>query len=745
MPATRTLSAHFRQRLPNDPGLSSLLRAIRAALVIPAAFAVAKLGIRDVQVTTFVAFGCFALLVMANFGGPRRPRAAAYVATVLVGTVLVVLGTLASSVVWVAVLCMLLVGFWIQFVGVFGGYVAAAQTALLLSFVLSVSVPASAGAVGPRLAGWLMAGIVSTLAGVYFWPRYERLYLRAKAAEACRALARLINARRHMSETSDLTPDEEAARDAVEAVRRQYKSAPKRPAGPTRRDRAFVELLTELERTLDFATRSFRLQSRPVHPCLGEGNRLAAAVERTLESSADVLMGGSPPELSTLDTARLTHRQALDQWAEGALRAGSASEEVLAGLDADHWLRVVSYLALVIGTNAVIAAGGQVEDGIALPAGTPRPGRIRPVLRIVRTIRAHLAPTSGVLHQSLRVGIGLALAVLLARELQLQHAFWVVLGTLSVLRSNAFGTGRTTVEALAGTVIGVTVGALFTLVFGATSPILWVALPVAVLLATYASSTISFLVGQAAFTVLVIILFNLIAPVGWQVGLVRIEDIAAGVGVSVVIGLLLWPRGARGAFGVAVAGLYRAVASFLAPSFDRVLASGSAEDVSVGRRLAVQARERADEAFGLYLNERGAKPLDPQAAAALVAAGTNAMMVGDLLDLIADMGYRVQDTGDGVMALRAQAQLMLARLVQLADQLDGRTSALLSGTEVSNDALRAAALASLQRWRVNPASGESAVAAVIAGEWIQQLGELTSELEAPVSRAVEGAHVPWWR
>jgi uncharacterized membrane protein YccC len=367
------------------------------------------------------------------------------------------------------------------------------------------------------------------------------------------------------------------------------------------------------------------------------------------------------------------------------------------------------------------------------------------VIRIVRTIRAHLAPTSGVLHQSLRVGIGLALAVLLARELQLQHAFWVVLGTLSVLRSNAFGTGRTTVEALAGTVIGVTVGALFTLVFGATSPILWVALPVAVLLATYASSTISFLVGQAAFTVLVIILFNLIAPVGWQVGLVRIEDIAAGVGVSVVIGLLLWPRGARGAFGVAVAGLYRAVASFLAPSFDRVLASGSAEDVSVGRRLAVQARERADEAFGLYLNERGAKPLDPQAAAALVAAGTNAMMVGDLLDLIADMGYRVQDTGDGVMALRAQAQLMLARLVQLADQLDGRTSALLSGTEVSNDALRAAALASLQRWRVNPASGESAVAAVIAGEWIQQLGELTSELEAPVSRAVEGAHVPWWR
>ena len=121
------------------------------------------------------------------------------------------------------------------------------------------------------------------------------------------------------------------------------------------------------------------------------------------------------------------------------------------------------------------------------------------------------------------------------------------------------------------------------------------------------------------------------------------------------------------------------------------------------------------------------------------------MIVGDLLDLIAGMGYQVQDPGDGVIALRAQAQLMLAGLVRLADQLDRRTSALLSGAGVSDEALREAALSSLERWRDNPAEGESAVAAVIAGEWIQQLGELASELEDPVSRAVEGARVPWWR
>lgn len=737
--------ARFMSWLPDDPGFSSLRRATRAAIVIPAAFAFAKLVIGDLQVTTFVAFGCFALLVMADFGGTRRPRAAAYVTTSIIGAALVVLGTLASPVAWVGALLMLLVGFCIQLAGVFGGYVAAAQTTLLLSFVLAVSVPASSGAVGPRLVGWLIAGVVSTLSGVFIWPRFERLNLRSKAAEACRALAQFIGAQRHGQDGGELAHDQEVARATVEAVRRQYTATPKRPAGPARRDRAFVELLTELERTLDFVTRPFRLEQVAVHPCIAEGDQLASAVVRTLEASADVLTGGAPPDLQMLNQARLAHRAALDRWAADALRTGVPPEDVLAGLDVDHGLRVISYLALAIGTNAIIATGGQVGDEMELPAGTPRVGRTRPLIRIVRTLSTHLSPTSPVLHQSLRVGVGLALAVLLARVLRLDHGFWVVLGTLSVLRSNAFGTGRTTLEALVGTIIGFGVGALFTLLVGATSLVLWIALPVAVFLATYAASAISFVVGQAAFTVLVIILFNLISPVGWRVGLVRVEDVAVGVGVSVIAGLLLWPRGARGELGTAVAGLYRSVAAYLASAFDGVLDPNSPENVRVRRRAAVRARDRSGEAFDQFLQERGTKPLDPETAASLVAAGTHAIIVGDLLISIADMGYRVQDSSDATHVLRTQAQLMLASFLRLADRLDGSTSALLSGARVSDEVLREVALSFLRAWREHPAEGRSALAAVIASEWLQQLGELTDDLEAPVARAVEAAHVPWWR
>src|SRR5579871_4730323 len=64
---------------PRDPGSSALRRAARAALVIPLALAFALFILRDAQMTIYVSFGCFALLVLGDFGGLRRPRAAAYV------------------------------------------------------------------------------------------------------------------------------------------------------------------------------------------------------------------------------------------------------------------------------------------------------------------------------------------------------------------------------------------------------------------------------------------------------------------------------------------------------------------------------------------------------------------------------------------------------------------------------------------------------------------------------------------
>jgi uncharacterized membrane protein YccC len=158
------------------------------------------------------------------------------------------------------------------------------------------------------------------------------------------------------------------------------------------------------------------------------------------------------------------------------------------------------------------------------------------------------------LQNTIRGAAGLGLAVLIANLSGVQHAFWVVLGTLSVLRSNALSTGQNVLGGLLGTVAGFVVGAVVVALVGTNTTLLWLLLPPAVLLAGLAPAAISFAAGQAAFTLTLLILFNILAPEGWQIGLVRIEDVALGSAVSLAVGLLFWPRGAGGALGKALAG-----------------------------------------------------------------------------------------------------------------------------------------------------------------------------------------------
>ena len=154
--------------------------------------------------------------------------------------------------------------------------------------------------------------------------------------------------------------------------------------------------------------------------------------------------------------------------------------------------------------------------------------------------------------------------MLIANLSGVQHAFWVVLGMLSVLRSNALNTGQNVLRGLLGTVAGFVIGAGLIELVGTNQTLLWFLLPVVILLAGIAPAAISFAAGQAAFTLTLVILYNIIAPAGWRVGLLRVEDIAIGCGVSLLVGVLFWPRGAAVALRTALAEAYTDSARYLA-------------------------------------------------------------------------------------------------------------------------------------------------------------------------------------
>jgi len=93
---------------------------------------------------------------------------------------------------------------------------------------------------------------------------------------------------------------------------------------------------------------------------------------------------------------------------------------------------------------------------------------------------------------------------------------------------------------------------------------------------------------------------------------VRIEDVAIGAGVSLVVGVLFWPRGAAPALRQALAQAYADGAGYLASTVGFGMSHGGPSTPAPPARADAAARaaaasRRLDDAFRTYLAERGAK------------------------------------------------------------------------------------------------------------------------------------------
>ena len=134
----------------------------------------------------YALFGAVSHLVFGDYGGPPGHRAAAYLTTTVGGLVLICAGTAVSDNYVGAAIATVVVGFGLTLAGVVGPAVVQLRTPLLLAFVLPASTSASFGDVGPRLGGWLFAGVVSLVAAFVLLPRRNDLaVVTSAAADAC--------------------------------------------------------------------------------------------------------------------------------------------------------------------------------------------------------------------------------------------------------------------------------------------------------------------------------------------------------------------------------------------------------------------------------------------------------------------------------------------------------------------------------------------------------------------------------
>jgi uncharacterized membrane protein YccC len=627
----------------SDPGHFALKNAVRAAIVVPTAFALGLKVFELPQMALFAAFGSIGFLVFVEFGGTRGARFLAYLGVLATGAVTISLGTLCSHTTWLAVVVMALLGFAILFSGVIDGYFAAASLVLILTFVIAAMVQADPGEIPARLAGWGTAGLLSITAIFCLWPTRPPDQLRRGTAKAIDALAELLEATAAAHQSGPPSDAEEErlaqlavdAYDGVVAARNGFVALPHRPSGVGGRTAALGRLIDDLDW---FDTRA-REQPAPAGVSSGfaaERAAVEATVPKVLRLAAERLRANDPgddgAELRGLrDDHAAIGRAFLAEIREHRVEDDSA--RVTAELNEAFRLRGLAFAALQIGRHAVQAAGG---TGPPEPTLTPSRAGLRQGRRIAlrqsrRIADSHARMNSVWLRNSVRGAVGLALAVLVAKVTDTQNGFWVVLGTISVLRSSALATGTTVVEAITGTVIGIVVGGLLVWAIGAHTWLLWTVFPFAVLLGAYSPRAISFTAGQAAFTVVIVVLFNLLNPVGWSVGLIRIEDIAIGCAVSLVTGFLFWPRGAADVLRQAIGGAYETAARYLDGTIATMLGAPRAAPIEPAAVEASDAALRLDETVREYLAENGSARRDLDALARLVGGATRVRRVARLL------------------------------------------------------------------------------------------------------------------
>jgi uncharacterized membrane protein YccC len=663
-----------------DPERDGLRRAVRAAVVVPLVAAVSFTVAGGSQTPLYTIFGSFALMVLADFPGNRQNRAVAYAGLGFNGAVLITIGTLVARYSWLAVALMFLLGVAVTFSGVLSETVAAGQRATLLTFVLPACTPP--GPIDERLLGWCIALAGCVPAALFLLPPRHHNELRRHAARACRVMADRL-------EGASSAEDVAAAMDALRA---NFLGADFRPVGLTAGSRALVRVVDDLEWVADRVSAEAGDVLRDMRDPVVQVLRCSAAV---LRISRVTDRGASRADLDeALAELRAVARGRYREDIATILEAPDDETAVVLG---SQLLNRRTIAATVGATGRIIAAAAAADArpvwaralGLRLP-DTGASDRLLPETRAAAQITSgFLATRSVTVRNSLRTGLGLALAVAVTHLFPVENGFWVVLGALSVLRSSALTTGTRVYRAVLGTGIGFVLGAALIAVVGVQPVVLWALVPIVVFGSAYVPEIASFAAAQAAFTMMVLIFFNLIHPTGWRVGLIRIEDVVFGALVGVMVSVLLWPRGATAAASRAIEAARGIFASYLQTAVLRIT-RGSFEqrenEVYALSNEALAASRVADDAVRQYLSESSG---ETDFRAPVVRSFNRAVRLRAVADLIADI-----PTPPPLTAYPRARAVLEAHVDAICDRVAGRLDPAYQPVPITDDfviALRAEA------------------------------------------------------
>ncbi|MGW5581744.1 FUSC family protein [Micromonospora chokoriensis] len=535
MPAT-SLLGRLRRR---DPGYAVLRRAARLTLVASIVFYGSRYGAGSSVLATYGLFGTIAAGAFAQLPGPAPQRARVLVISLPAVWALIAAGSLLAWSTWAAAGGMLVIGFVVAFGGVGNPRLVGWASAFQLFYILASFPPYQPDTLPQRLGGVTLAIVLLAAAEVLLWPDPVPVSYRQRLAEAADGVAAFLDtAARALTEPHPDHAGREARRQRAYDVVGPLDLARNPPAwAPTAagaQDRALRICAAALREVLAKADRlAADVPPEPI-PDLAAARLLRFGADTTRAAGRSLRPGGAPVELGGLD--------AVVGRAEAAVGESDGQPPDVPRLCRDATALAVADQVRVFAVGARLATGSRL-DGVDAPPGLFDYARHNGWTLYWWQFRSHLAPRSAHLHSSLRLAVALAVARVAAGLLQLTHGFWVLLATLTVLRTSAADTRSALRPSVLGTIAGALVSGAVMLVVDL--PIVYaVVLPVTLILAFGVGRLLGPVWQQALFTVLLTVVFAQLDPQGWRLAEARLVDVLLGAVIGVLAGVAMWPRGA---------------------------------------------------------------------------------------------------------------------------------------------------------------------------------------------------------
>jgi hypothetical protein len=209
---------------------------------------------------------------------------------------------------------------------------------------------------------------------------------------------------------------------------------------------------------------------------------------------------------------------------------------------------------------------------------------------------------------------------------------------------------------------------------------------------------------------------------------VRIEDVAIGCGVSLLVGIMFWPRGVSAVVGEDLADAYRAGAAYLVQAVD--WACGRRVERPDGAMATVTAASRLDEAVRGFIAEQGVKRI---AKVDLWRLLGGAMRLRLTSHAVTTLPPDVDGHDDAHRTLDRRAHALAAWYEQLALAL-GRPR---------DPVVEVPPAPSLAAYTVDGATNSNY--AVWLCEHLDHLAEHVDDLVAPAARLARLRRIPWWQ